>query len=86
MNKPLHGLKVIELGQLLAGPLQVVCLAIWCREVIKIEPPGGDPIRNWRELKDVPSMVAQSCAIKRISFGLKVGAGKGVGQAVDDRC
>ena len=45
---PLHGVRVIELGQLLAGPLCGQLLADFGAEVIKVEPPGvGDPMREW---------------------------------------
>ena len=50
-NKPLHGIRVIEVGQLLAGPFAGTLLAYFGAEVIKVEPPGeGDPIRGWRLL------------------------------------
>jgi crotonobetainyl-CoA:carnitine CoA-transferase CaiB-like acyl-CoA transferase len=49
--KPLEGLKILELGQLLAGPFATVFLAWFGAEVIKVEPPGtGDPLRSWRKL------------------------------------
>ncbi|MCJ8273311.1 MAG: CoA transferase, partial [Psychrosphaera sp.] len=45
--------RVIELGQLLAGPFAGCMLGYFGAEVIKIEPPGkGDPIRGWRALDD----------------------------------
>ena len=53
---PLVGLKVVELGQLIAGPFAARTLADFGAEVIKIEPPatatspGGDPLRQWRLL------------------------------------
>jgi formyl-CoA transferase len=48
---PLQGIKVIELGQLIAGPFAGKMLAEFGAEVIKIEPPGeGDPLRKWRKL------------------------------------
>ena len=48
---PLAGLKVLELGQLIAGPFAGRTLADFGAEVIKIEPPGeGDPLRKWRLL------------------------------------
>ena len=48
---PLAGLKVLELGQLIAGPFAGKTLAEFGAEVIKIEPPGeGDPLRKWRLL------------------------------------
>lgn len=50
--KPLDGYRVIELGQLLAGPFTGALLAYFGAEVIKVEPPSGDPLRNWREVKD----------------------------------
>jgi formyl-CoA transferase len=54
---PLSGLKVIELGQLIAGPFAAKTLADFGAEVIKIEPPsGGDPLRTWRLLKDGTSV------------------------------
>lgn len=54
---PLAGLKVIELGQLIAGPFAAKTLADFGAEVIKIEQPGaGDPLRQWRLLKDGTSI------------------------------
>ena len=54
---PLTGLKVIELGQLIAGPFAAKTLADFGAEVIKIEAPGsGDPLRKWRLLKDGTSV------------------------------
>jgi formyl-CoA transferase len=54
---PLAGLKVLELGQLIAGPFAAKTLADFGAEVIKIEPPGsGDPLRRWRLLKDGTSV------------------------------
>ncbi len=51
--RPLDGLRVIEVGQLLAGPFAGTMLAYFGAEVIKVEPPGdGDPIRNWRLLDE----------------------------------
>jgi len=50
VTKPLEGLKVIELGQLIAGPFAGKFFAEFGAEVIKIEPPQGDPLRKWRKL------------------------------------
>jgi formyl-CoA transferase len=48
---PLRGVKVLELGQLLAGPFAGVVLAAFGAEVIKVEPPKiGDPLRRWRKV------------------------------------
>lgn len=46
--KPLKGIKVLEMGQLIAGPFCGQILADFGAEVVKIEPPGqGDPLRQW---------------------------------------
>lgn len=48
---PLHGVRVVELGQLIAGPFAGKTLADFGAEVVKVEPPGdGDPLRTWRKL------------------------------------
>ena len=50
-KRPLDGIKVLELGQLIAGPHAGSMLAYYGAEVIKVEPRNtGDPIRGWREL------------------------------------
>ncbi|MBX7219105.1 MAG: CoA transferase [Blastocatellia bacterium] len=55
--KPLRGLTVLEMGQLLAGPFATAFLAWFGAEVIKIEPPGtGDPLRVWRKLHNGTSL------------------------------
>ena len=49
--KPLAGVKVVELGTLIAGPFCTRIMAEFGAEVIKIEAPGeGDPLRKWRKL------------------------------------
>jgi formyl-CoA transferase len=54
---PLAGLKVIELGQLIAGPFAAKTLADFGADVVKVEPPGaGDPLRKWRLVKDGTSV------------------------------
>ena len=54
---PLAGIKVVELGQLIAGPFAAKTLADFGADVVKIEPPGvGDPLRKWRLLKDGTSV------------------------------
>lgn len=53
----LSGLRVLELGQLIAGPFAAKTLADFGADVLKIEPPGsGDPLRNWRLLRDGTSV------------------------------
>jgi crotonobetainyl-CoA:carnitine CoA-transferase CaiB-like acyl-CoA transferase len=53
----LHGLRVLELGQLIAGPFAGKTLADFGADVIKIEPTtGGDPLRTWRLLREGTSV------------------------------
>ena len=53
----LAGLKVVEMGQLIAGPFAAKTLGEFGADVIKIEAPGsGDPLRNWRLIKDGTSV------------------------------
>jgi len=52
-SRPLDGIRVLEVGQLLAGPFAGSILGYYGAEVIKVEPPGsGDPLRKWRILDD----------------------------------
>lgn len=78
MSKPLEGLKVIELGQLLAGPFAGCMLGYFGAEVIKVEPPGGDPIRNWRQIEDGTSLWWRSLGRNKkcISLDLKTLEGR----------
>jgi formyl-CoA transferase len=71
---PLQGVKVIELGQLIAGPFCARMLAEFGAEVIKIEPPRiGDPLRKWRKLHDGTSLwwYAQARNKKSVTLDLK---------------
>lgn len=71
---PLDGVKVIELGALIAGPYAAALLAQFGAEVIKIESPdGGDPLRKWRKLHDGTSLwwYSQSRNKKSVTLNLK---------------
>ena len=53
----LEGLRVVEMGQLIAGPFAAKMLGEFGADVVKIEPPGtGDPLRHWRLLQDGTSV------------------------------
>jgi len=55
--RPLAGLKVLELGALIAGPFCAKILAEFGADVVKLEPPlHGDPLRKWRYVKDGTSV------------------------------
>ena len=60
--RPLDGIRVLELGQMLAGPFAGCMLGYFGAEVIKVEPPGGDPIRTWRVCRDGTSLWWHSLA------------------------
>jgi crotonobetainyl-CoA:carnitine CoA-transferase CaiB-like acyl-CoA transferase len=85
--KPLSGYRVIELGQLLAGPFAGSLLAYFGAEVIKVEPPGGgDPLRNWRVMKDGTSLWWRSLGRNKkcITLDLKTEQGRELaGQLID---
>ncbi|MGO4377731.1 CaiB/BaiF CoA transferase family protein [Pseudoduganella sp. RAF53_2] len=74
MSGPLTGIKVIEIGTLIAAPFAARLMAEFGAEVIKIEAPGeGDPIRKWRKLHKGTSLwwYLQSRNKKSISINLK---------------
>ncbi|MFO7747041.1 MAG: CoA transferase [Orrella sp.] len=54
--RPLAGLKIIELGQLIAGPFASKIMAEFGADVIKVEPPAGDPLRKWRYVHEGTSV------------------------------
>src|SRR6185295_8969721 len=57
MPRPLQGIRVLEVGQLMAGPFAGTILGYFGAEVIKIEPPGaGDPVRSWRLMENGTSL------------------------------
>ena len=76
---PLAGLKVVEMGTLIAGPFCGRLLAEFGAEVIKIETPadengeGGDPLRKWRKLHDGTSLwwYAQARNKKSVTVNLR---------------
>jgi crotonobetainyl-CoA:carnitine CoA-transferase CaiB-like acyl-CoA transferase len=56
-SRPLDGIRVLELGQLMAGPFAGTILGYFGAEVIKVEPPEtGDPVRTWRGMEDGVSL------------------------------
>ncbi len=81
-NRPLAGIKVLELGQLIAGPQAACVLGYFGAEIIKVEPPGGgDPIRRWRLLDETgTSYWWQSIGRnkKSVTINLKSDAGRDI--------
>jgi formyl-CoA transferase len=78
-NKPLHGIKVVELGTLIAGPFCARILAEFGAEVIKIETPGeGDPLRSWRKIYEGTSLWWYLQARNKQSLTLNLKQAEGV--------
>ena len=79
--RPLDGIKVLELGQLIAGPFTTKILAEFGAEVIKIEPPlSGDPLRKWRLLHEGTSVwwASQSRNKKSVTVNLRSPEGQAI--------
>jgi formyl-CoA transferase len=81
MAGPLAGLKVVELGTLIAGPYCARLLGEFGAEVVKVETPGeGDPLRKWRQLHDGNSLwwYAQARNKKSVAVNLRDPDGQAV--------
>jgi formyl-CoA transferase len=74
----LDGLKVVEMGQLIAGPFAGKTLGEFGADVIKIEAPGsGDPLRNWRLIQDGTSVWWQVQSRNKRSIALDLRSAEG---------
>lgn len=76
---PLNGIRVLEVGQLIAGPFAGTLLAYFGAEVIKVEPPGsGDPVRQWRVVQNGTSLWWRSLGRNKkcITLDLKSAEGR----------
>jgi formyl-CoA transferase len=74
----LAGVRVVEMGQLIAGPFAGKMLGEFGADVVKIEPPGsGDPLRKWRMLKDGTSVWWQVQSRNKRSVALDLRAAEG---------
>lgn len=86
---PLAGLKVLELGQLIAGPFAAKTLADFGADVVKIEPPGaGDPLRQWRLVKNGTSVwwQVQSRNKRSLALDLKAPAAQDIVRRLASEC
>src|SRR4029453_16653091 len=86
--RPLDGVRVLEVGQLLAGPFAGCMLGYFGAEVIKIEPRGGDPLRNWRVLRDGTSLWWRSLARnkKSVTIDLQSKSGQDLVRRLAGKC
>ncbi|MDQ2075359.1 CaiB/BaiF CoA-transferase family protein [Marinimicrobium sp. ABcell2] len=86
-RRPLEGVRVIEVGQLIAGPFAGCMLAYFGAEVIKLEPPGsGDPLRGWRVVEDGTSLWWRSLGRnkKSVTLDLKQPEGRALARQLID--
>ena len=85
MRQILAGIKVLELGQLIAGPFAAKTLADFGAEIIKVEAPGeGDPLRKWRMLHEGTSVwwQAQSRNKESICLDLRLPEGQAIARSL----
>jgi crotonobetainyl-CoA:carnitine CoA-transferase CaiB-like acyl-CoA transferase len=83
--RPLAGLKVLELGALIAGPFCAKLLGEFGADVIKVEPPGqGDPLRKWRYMRDGTSLWwhVQSRNKRSVALDLRKPEGQAIAKAL----
>jgi formyl-CoA transferase len=86
---PLDGIRVLELGSLIAGPFAARVLGDFGAEVIKIETPvNGDPLRKWRKLHNGTSLwwQVQSRNKKSVAIDLKTEAGQALVRKLAATC
>ncbi|GGB39343.1 CoA transferase [Lentibacillus populi] len=89
MGQSLEGVKVLELGSLIAGPFAGRLMAEFGADVIKVEPPGkGDPLRDWRHIYEGTSLWwrLQSRNKKSITVNLKSEEGQEIIQSLVKEC
>ncbi|WP_417328750.1 CaiB/BaiF CoA transferase family protein [Halomonas cupida] len=85
----LQGLKVLELGQLIAGPFAAKLLGEFGADVIKVEPPGvGDPLRRWRKVQDGTSLWwhVQSRNKRSLTLNLRESEGQNIVRRLVEEC
>ena len=88
LPRPLAGLRVVELGALIAGPFCAKLLGEFGADVVKIEPPGhGDPLRTWRYVEDGTSLWwhVQSRNKRSVAVDLRTAEGQQVVRTLAER-
>jgi formyl-CoA transferase len=86
---PLAGVRVLELGSLIAGPFCAKTLGDFGAEIVKIEPPGeGDPLRRWRRIRNGVSLWwhVQSRNKKSVTVDLRTPRGQEIVRRIVRRC
>ena len=91
MSGPLEGIRVVELGLWVAGPSCAAILCDWGAEVVKIEPPNGDPFRGWAsalmgaEPTVNPPFDADNRGKRSVSLNLKHEEGRAIARKLVDQ-
>jgi len=87
-TSPLRGLRVLELGTLIAGPYCGRLMAEFGAEVIKIEAPEGDPLRTWRKLHGGTSLwwFVQARNKKSVTVNLRQREGQEIVRRIARKC
>ena len=73
MPGPLHGIKILEFTQIIAGPFGCMLLADQGADVIKVEPPGGEPWRIYQQFMPLESKTYQSLNRSKRSLAIDLG-------------
>jgi crotonobetainyl-CoA:carnitine CoA-transferase CaiB-like acyl-CoA transferase len=87
-RRPLEGIRVLEMGQLMAGPFAGTLLGYFGAEVIKVEPPGrGDPVRVWRVVDEGTSLWWRTLARNKkcITLNLREEGGRDLARRIAER-
>ncbi len=87
-ERPLAGIRVLELGQLIAGPFAGTLLAYFGADVIKVEAPDGDPLRGWRVVQEGTSLWWRSLSRNKrcITLDLRQPAGQDIARRLAATC
>src|SRR5690349_12307499 len=90
MGGPLEGVRVVEIGVWVAGPAAGGILADWGADVVKIEPPAGDPARTFQQMLggDMPNnpiFELDNRSKQSIVIDLQTDAGRALGYELIDR-
>lgn len=83
MTGPLAGIRIIDLSQIVSGPMAATMLADQGAEVIKVESPGGDPVRTLGPAKG--DLSAMFIAVNRGKQGLSIDLKSEGGRAILER-
>jgi formyl-CoA transferase len=84
-SRPLAGIRVLEMGALIAGPFCAKILAEFGADVVKLEPPGtGDPLRKWRYVESGTSLWwhVQSRNKRSVAVDLRTPDGQAIARAL----